>query len=125
MLWQSKRQITTATSSSEAEYQALASSVKEAIWIKHLLVDMGLYSSPIPVLVDNSSTICWAQEVKVINRAKHIDVIHHYVQEIFADQRLLIQYVPTADQLADLLTKALGASLLHGFLPRIGMHLNG
>jgi len=83
-----------------------------------------LYSSPIPVLVDNFSTICWVQEVKVINRAKHIDVIHHYVQEIFADQRLLIQYVPTADQLADLLTKALGASLLHGFLPRIGMHLN-
>ena len=31
VLWQSKRQITTATSSSEAEYQALASSVKEAI----------------------------------------------------------------------------------------------
>ena len=85
---------------------------------------MGLYSSPFLVCVDNSATICWAQEVKVMNRAKHIDVIHHYVQEIFADQRLLIQYVPTADQLADLLTKAIGASLLHGFLPRIGMRLH-
>ena len=30
VFWQSKRRITTATSSSEAEYQALASSVKEA-----------------------------------------------------------------------------------------------
>jgi hypothetical protein len=121
VMWNSKRQITTAVSSAEAEYQALASAVKEAMWIKCLLVDMGLYTAPFPVMVDNTSTISWAQEFRVVSRAKHIDVIHHYVQEVFADKRLLIAYVPSCDQLADLLTKALGRTLLDSVIPRIGM----
>jgi hypothetical protein len=121
VMWNSKRQITTAVSSSEAEYQALASTVKEAMWVKCLLVDMGLYTGPFPVMVDNTSTISWAQEFRVVPRAKHIDVIHHYVQEVFADKRLLIEFVPSGDQLADPLTKALGRTILESFLPRMGM----
>ncbi len=125
VLWNSKRQVTTAVSSAEAEYQALSSTVKEAMWMKCLLFDMGLYSGPFNVMVDNTSTISWATEFKVVSRAKHVDVMHHYVQEVFADKRLLIEYVPSCDQLADPLTKALGRTILESFLPRMGMVQHG
>lgn len=125
VLWNSKRQVTTAVSSAEAEYQALSSTVKEAMWVKSLLLDLGLYTGPFKVLVDNTSTISWATEFRVVSRAKHIDVMHHYVQDVFADKRLLIDYVPSSDQLADPLTKALGRTILESFLPRMGMVLHG
>ena len=39
--WKSKREVTTALSSMEAEYVALSTAVSELLWIKYLLVELG------------------------------------------------------------------------------------
>jgi len=49
----------------------------------------------------------------------------NYVQEVFADKHLLIEYVPSCDQLADPHTKALGRTILESCLPRTGMVQHG
>jgi hypothetical protein len=41
-------------------------------------------------------------------RTKHIDVKHHYIRECVEDGKVEVDHVCTDDQLADILTKALG-----------------
>ncbi|XP_016164462.1 uncharacterized protein LOC107606981 [Arachis ipaensis] len=40
--WKSKKQVTVACSSAEAEYRALATATKEAIWLSFILKDLGM-----------------------------------------------------------------------------------
>jgi hypothetical protein len=40
-------------------------------------------------------------------RTKHIDVRYHYVRQLIAFGKMEVDYVPTADMLADVLTKPL------------------
>ena len=48
-----------------------------------------------------------AKNPRVNSRSKHIDVHYHYVRQQLEDRNFGILYVPTADNLADLLTKNL------------------
>jgi hypothetical protein len=43
--WCSKKQPTTALSSMEAEYMALASATREALWLRSMLTELGSLSS--------------------------------------------------------------------------------
>ena len=40
-------------------------------------------------------------------RAKHIDVIHHFIQERVSRGEIKVSFVPTKEMIADVLTKAL------------------
>ena len=41
------------------------------------------------------------------NRAKHIDVCYHFIRDPLAAGDITLQYLPTADIVADVLTKPL------------------
>ena len=41
-------------------------------------------------------------------RSKHIDVRHHFIRDAIISGKVCMEYVPTEDQLADILTKGLG-----------------
>ena len=45
-------------------------------------------------------------------RTKHIDVRYHYTRELVAAGQIALVYVPTQEQLADVLTKALPRATL-------------
>jgi len=107
IIWNSKRQITVAKSTAEAEYQALGSVGTEICWLHTLLRDMRLLSPSIPVLVDNQASIGWAQDFTSASKAKHIDVLHHYTRELIQQRKIHLKFVTTAEQAADILTKAL------------------
>ncbi|KAI9905664.1 hypothetical protein PsorP6_013763 [Peronosclerospora sorghi] len=60
-IYKSKRQSTVALSSAEAEYTALALTVQEVLWIRYLLVEIGLKTtSRTTILVENTSAILFA-----------------------------------------------------------------
>lgn len=40
-------------------------------------------------------------------RLKHIDIKYHYVKDLYKGQKIVVVYIPTCDQKADILTKAL------------------
>lgn len=105
--WQSKRQPTVALSTTEAEYQAMTASSRECVWLQLLFSEMGAPTPTVTMYGDNESAICWTREHRIDARAKHIDVQHHYIRELVEDRRISIEYIPTADQLADPLTKSL------------------
>jgi hypothetical protein len=120
--WSSKKQPTTALSSMEAEYMALASAVREALWLRSMLTELGSLS-PLPthISVDNHGTISFTQNSGFHARSKHIDVRHHFVRERITSHKVSVSYCPTSENTADLFTKALDKSKHEYFVSRLGM----
>lgn len=105
--WSSKLQPTVAASTTEAEYMSAASAVKEALWLRKLLGDLGMDGlHPLTILCDNQATIKLLVNPIVSARSKHIDVLHHFARERVARQEVKFEYCGTEDMMADCLTKA-------------------
>ncbi|GMG17953.1 unnamed protein product [Phytophthora fragariaefolia] len=102
------RQNTVALSSAEAEYMALALSTQEVLWLRYPLVEMGLKAEgPTTLQLANKSAIAMATNHGYTPRAKHIDLRAHFVRDHVEVGRIKLKHVPTKDQLADFLTKAM------------------
>ena len=54
-------------------------------------------------------------------RMKHIDIQYHCVREKAEDNEILLTYVPTADMMADGLTKPLGPIKFRRFVQQLGL----
>jgi hypothetical protein len=68
----------------------------------------GTEPSMFKLLIDNKSAIALAKNPVHHDRSKHIDVKYHSIREHIEKGRVEVAYVRTHDQLADILTKALG-----------------
>jgi hypothetical protein len=83
--------------------------VCQAVWLACLLADMTGKKSEVPELkIDNQSAIALCKNPVFHNRSKHIDVRYHFLREWVEKREIVISYLATENQLADLLTKALG-----------------
>ena len=106
--WQSRKQQSVATSSTEAEYQALASATSESLYLRTLLSELNFtQKQPTTILQDNRSTIALAHNPINHRRTKHIDVSHHHIRDCIEHNQITLQYCSTEDMTADALTKAL------------------
>ena len=56
--------------------------------------------------VDNVGAIAITANDKLHSRTKHIDIRHHFIRQKFEDKTVLVNYVPTANMLADFLMKS-------------------
>ena len=105
--WQSKRQPTVAASTTEAEYMAAAAAVKEGLWLRKLLCDLGINTKTVNILADNQSAIKILRNPISSLRSKHIDVMHHFARERVMRNEVVFSYTPTNLMIADVLTKPL------------------
>ena len=58
--------------------------------------------------MDNRSAIELMKNPVLHGRSKHIDVRFHFIRDCIERGELVVKYVATQDQRADILTKALG-----------------
>ena len=109
--WRSKKQRTVALSSTEAEYMALSEATQEAVWLKVFLCELGEMAGDeaIKIYEDNQGSIALAKNPEFHKRTKHIDIRYHFVREKVEDGQVVLEYCPTQDMLADLMTKAIPA----------------
>ena len=106
--WRSKKQTCVALSTAEAEYIALASAAQEAIWLQHLVEDLGNKPvNPMVLYEDNQSAICMAKNPQFYGRAKHISIKFHYIREQVERGAVALKYGPSNDIIMDMLTKGL------------------
>ena len=63
-------------------------------------------SEPTVLMEDNQGAIAIAKNPMAHARTKHIDIRYHYVREA-VQEVIKLQYCPTAQMIADLLTKPL------------------
>jgi Reverse transcriptase (RNA-dependent DNA polymerase)/gag-polypeptide of LTR copia-type/Integrase core domain/GAG-pre-integrase domain/Domain of unknown function (DUF4219)/Zinc knuckle len=106
--WRSKKQPTVALSSTEAEYVAICAAACQAVWLKRVLDDVGSKQEGAVMLkCDNKSTIAMCKNPVHHGRSKHIDIKLHFIRELVVSEAVGLEYVPTMEQKADILTKAL------------------
>jgi hypothetical protein len=109
---QSCKQKIVTKSSTEAELVALNDGVSQIMWTRNLLRDLGIVQDkPTVVFQDNQSTIqIAAGGPGQKGRTKHMDIRYFYVSERLQNKDIVLQYQPTADMVADILTKPLGGA---------------
>ncbi|XP_065084611.1 uncharacterized protein LOC135706866 [Ochlerotatus camptorhynchus] len=119
--WSSKKQVTVATSSSEAEYVSLSSAVSEVIWLPEVMEDLQLKRPADPVVIeDNQGAIGMAKNCES-KRSKHIDIKHHFIRDHIANGRVTVKFISTEKQLADLFTKPVDAVHMEKLYQGFGM----
>lgn len=120
--WSSQRQQTVALSTTEAEFMAACAATKEAMWIKQLLCDIGEYKQDTMCLhLDNQSAISVIKNINFHKRCKHIDIKYHFIKEKYFQKIIDLKSVSTADQYADILTKALSKDKFQFLRSKLGM----
>lgn len=98
-----------ALSSTEAEYIGCSEAAREAIWLQRLYTDFTPMTKPTPMLlnVDNQGAIKLSENPRFHERTKHIDIRYHFLRQAHESGQIRVEYLPTADMTADVLTKAL------------------
>jgi hypothetical protein len=106
----SKAQATQAMSSTEAEYVAASAAAQEVIYLAMFYDELGFKMTKMPVLrVDNQSAIAIMGSGGVSHaRTKHIDLRIKMVNDLVEKKKMGVEYVPTADQVANTQTKPEG-----------------
>lgn len=106
--WSSKKQAIVAKSSTKSEYRALSSASSEISWLQSLLSELDIVKLPTPVLwCDNQSAGDLAKNPVFHSRSKHIELDVHYIRDKVLQTELEVRYIPTDEQVADVLTKPL------------------
>lgn len=107
--WGSQYQPTVTLSTTEAKYMALTCSAWQIIWMHAAMSEVGFpQPKPACLIGDNAGSISLTKNTKKNLCIKHINIRHHYIHECVEDSDITIEYVPTANNLADLFTKPLG-----------------
>ena len=120
--WGAKKQSTVATSTTEAEYVSTTNAVKELIWVKRLLKELGREAKGQDVLFnDNQGAIALAHNPEYHARTKHIDIQHHFIRECVENGVVELKYCETKEMVADVLTKALPRETHWKFVEMMGM----
>ncbi|GKD90505.1 ribonuclease H-like domain-containing protein, partial [Tanacetum coccineum] len=120
--WKSKKQSTLSRSSAEAEYRSMASATCEVIWLSNLLGDMGVKNLlPVVLYCDNSSALQIAANPVFHEKSKHFEIDVHLVREKVASGVIVTEKIHTSQQIADVLTKALGSKQHDELCTKIGI----
>ena len=108
----SAKQKLVSKSSTESELIALSDSLSQVIWTRDFLIHQGYKIGPATVYQDNMSTIALAEKGRSTSeRTRHINIRFFFVKDRIGSGEVAIEYLPTQDMIADILTKPLQGEL--------------
>ena len=97
-----------ALSTCEVEYVAAAMAACQPVWLHRLLGELtGEEAHPPALMVDNQPTIALTKNHVLYDRSKHIDIKFHFLRDCIDGEQIVIKFVETGRQLANILTKSL------------------
>ena len=132
--WASYKFTAVAASSCESEYMSASRAVREASWLRYLLSDMGYgdittmnfgklcdqdfvkvhlsdivdrSEMPTAIFCDNKAAVAISKNPVLHKRSKHINIAFHIVRRECVKGHVVLAYIPTKENIADMLTKAL------------------
>ena len=120
LTWKSQKSEVVALSTAEAEYYAAGTGGREVQYLRQLLKSLGhAQAGPTQMWCDNKAAVAISHNPEFHSRTKHIDLRHHWIREQVELGHLAVSYVPTADNAADIMTKALGEPKHRAFLQQL------
>eukprot|EP00253_Pinus_taeda_P019295 PITA_19295 len=93
---------------SGTEYMAASLASCEGIWLRKML--FGLFGQPLRpsvVYCDNQSCIKLTENPVFHDRSKHIGIKYHFIRDYVQRGAVKLEYIPTDEKVADILTKVL------------------
>ncbi len=108
-----------ALSTIEAEYVAMSRCAQQMVWTQFWLEEVDIDFVKLEVIKgDSRGGIALTKNTRDHGKIKHIDIHHHYLQDLVWSGDIAFEQVPSADNLADLFIKPLAHDhhirLLHG-----------
>eukprot|EP00253_Pinus_taeda_P020946 PITA_20946 len=120
--WFNKKQISIALSIAEAEYVAVASCCTQLLWMMQTLQDFQITCTPpISILCDNTSPINISKNPVMHSKTKHIPIKYHFLWEQVLEQKVKLEYVPSKEQVANILTKPLSRETFEYLRQKLGV----
>uniref|UniRef100_A0A8D9ARJ7 Copia protein n=2 Tax=Cacopsylla melanoneura TaxID=428564 RepID=A0A8D9ARJ7_9HEMI len=119
--WCTRKQSLVSLSSTEAEYIACSVATCEALWLKGILLDLSIEIDHVPLYEDNQSAIHMAKNRENGKRTKHVDIKYHFIRDEVEKGNVILKYVPTDKQVADMFTKSLSYPVFQKFLKDLGI----
>jgi hypothetical protein len=118
VVWFSKRQTSMAQSSAEAEFMAKAPCVQNSNYCRRVVNCAGIpnvkYRYASGLFSDNESSIAIASNPVFHQRTKHISIKFQYVNENVEIGNVVLQFLKSKDNFADMFTKAVGPNIYLG-----------
>jgi hypothetical protein len=112
----SKKQVSIALSSTEAEIMAASLAALEAVFLRGILSEMQcLQQQPTVIGVDNQGAVALAKNYVSNSRTKHIERRHLKIRELVEEMMVRPEFVPTDENPADLMSKPLGRAKFEKF----------
>ena len=84
-----------------------------------------MIGSPVLLQGDNQAALGLVQDAQITPRSKHIDVAYHYQQDLIKKDQLRVEFVSTAEIVADSITKPLSKPGFCQFLELLGLQSIG
>jgi hypothetical protein len=76
---------------------------------------------PTHIYGDNQSSLALAENPEFHQRTKHIDIKYHFIRQQVEKGTIHLSYIPTADMVADGMTKPLTAVKHARFIQQLGL----
>jgi hypothetical protein len=106
--WASKQQSIVALSSCEAEYMACTHAIKQILWYRSLMQELGFTQEHTsPLFCDNQGTVACTHDPQHHSHMKHMDIRYHFIHDSIQKLLVDIVHIPGIENIADLLTKPL------------------
>lgn len=104
--WLSKKQSYTSLSTTEVGYVVVATNYTQILWMKQMLKDIRVsYDEPIFIHYDDIFVIDMSKNPAFHSKSKHISIRYNFLKEKVEEKEVRLIYVPTKEQIVDILTK--------------------
>jgi hypothetical protein len=122
--WTSKKQVCVSLFTAEAEYVAALSCAQDVVWLRGVLFDFNFQQTdPTVISEDNTAAIKWRSGGS--RCANHIDLKVCFVHDVESMKHAILKYLPTAKQVAEIVTKPLEASIFSYLRDKLGFSRGG
>ena len=102
--WKAYLQSIDALSTTEAEYVVATEGVKEATWLRGLILELGVPQDTTVVFSDSQSAIHLTKNDAYHSKTKHISVKYHYIRDTMTKGEIVVKKVHTTENPADMLS---------------------
>lgn len=122
--WRSRKQTTVTTSSTEAELLAASAAAKEQIALDRFFDELNLdLDNSMKLVCDNMQTIrlLTAEFATLQTKLRHVDIHRHWLRQEVQRGTIEVEWVATAEMLADGLTKFLSKGKHDGWIKQLGL----
>ena len=111
--WSSKKQSTVSCSSTEAEYISGSEGAKDALHVLELVGEITKGSNvelvkTATLEMDNQGACFMASNDTNTRKSRHISIRYHFIRDLVRRLIIRIRWIPTGENAADIMTKALG-----------------